>query len=146
MQITLGNVSINGKKWQYPLNALHMEKNGKGTWLRDPPRHWSIRRDPQDDAFVGQKEHYHCYNKNTGAEIVVSIDGFASHGSTSGDNVPSKLGKDLVKRGVNLNKVSLSNGQKRFVLRNLVEIRGNIESLSDAELASLIWSIILEHF
>jgi hypothetical protein len=85
---------------------------GKGTIIRNPPKGWTIRRDPQDDAFEGQPKHYHC--EKDGEEIVITHDGYGSHDTKSGERIPKTLGDFLEKRlGIPVNK----NDQGRHVIR-----------------------------
>lgn len=67
--------------------------SGKGTFIHNTPKGWIIRRDPQDDAFIGQPKHYHC--QKNGKEIVITHDGYGSHKTKSDTLIPKKLGEFL---------------------------------------------------
>lgn len=89
---------------------------GKGTFIRNPPKGWTIRRDPQDAAFEGQPKHYHC--EKDGEEIVITHDGYGSHDTQSGDLIPKKLGDFLEK---SLQIPVKKNDQGQHVIRLEVE-------------------------
>src|SRR5690606_10780565 len=65
---------------------------GKGKYIQNPPSGWEIRRDPKDDAFSGQPEHYHCKRTTDGLEIVITADGGPSHKTESGTSIPKRFG------------------------------------------------------
>ena len=85
---------------------------GKGTIIHNSPKGWVIRRDPQDDAFIGQPKHYHC--KKGSKEIVITHEGFGSHKTTTGDEIPKKLG-DFLERTIGIDVKRDMNG--RHVIR-----------------------------
>lgn len=113
---------------------------GKGSIIRNPPKGWTIRRDPPDDAFEGQPGHYHC--KKDGEIIVITHEGYASHDTKSGDRIPKKLGDFLQKRlGIPVKK----NDQGRYVIR--LEVLRPWYPLSEFELLEILnellnsWSV-----
>ena len=99
--------------------CLAAKTSGKGKYIRNPPSGWEIRKDPQDDAYQGQPEHYHCERTTDGLEIVIRADGGASHDTKSGDRIPKKLGNYLSKNlGVAVKKDANDKHVIRLICRD----------------------------
>lgn len=69
---------------------------GKGRWLQNPPKAWTIREDQEGTSRRDQPKHYHCHHRR-GDEIVITVDGYGSHDTVSGDPIPKRLGEYLEK-------------------------------------------------
>ena len=150
IEIVFENVRYNGKT--QPRCVLHMaaRKKGKGYYFPEAEsktKGWDVRRDPPGEAYEDQPRHYHATKGDK--EIVITEDGFGSHDTVTGTEIPKKLGDYLISRGVNVKNAAVedhqdsnkSKGQKRkrYVIRHLIDIKGS----SSIELDELLFVLLL---
>lgn len=119
--------------------CLAAKSGGKGKHIRNPPSGWEIRKDPKDDAFAGQPEHYHCTRKSDDFEMVITAEGGPSHDTKSGEKIPKKLGEHLINE---LGIPILKNSDGKHVVRLVfADPWGYYFSPSYADLLAQLWNL-----